>query len=140
MQNMKRKFFKVFLNKWQKMGISDAPSVVACDNCCQWALWHFGQEDNFIPRDVPKGHMVVYVGEEYKRFVIRITLLDHPLFRALLDEAREEYDFTAASKLCIPCDEEVFLSVVRCATSPHNQRIFSSLRTHSTKLFTKFYS
>lgn len=139
MKNMKMKFLKAFLNKWQKMGISVAPSV-ACDNCCQWALWRFRHEENFIPRDVPKGHMVVYVGEEYKRFVIRITLLDHPLFKALLDKAREEYDFTAASKLCIPCDEEVFLSVVRCATSPHNQRNLLSLREHSTKLFTKFYS
>ncbi|KAI3957359.1 hypothetical protein MKW98_003080 [Papaver atlanticum] len=72
-----------------------------------------------IPKDVPKGHLVVYVGEDYKRFVIKISLLKHPLFKALLDRAREEYNFTHPhSKLCIPCEEKVFLSVIRCANTP----------------------
>ncbi|KAE8713197.1 Indole-3-acetic acid-induced protein ARG7 [Hibiscus syriacus] len=48
-------------------------------------------EESSIPRDVPKGHLAVYVGEDYKRFVIKITLLKHPLFKALLDRARDEY-------------------------------------------------
>ncbi|XP_074354588.1 auxin-induced protein 15A-like [Apium graveolens] len=117
MKNLKMKFCKEFLNKWQKMGNSVAPAA-DCDSCCQWALWRFiHQEEDYIPRDVPKGHLVVYVGKEYRRFVIRITLLDNPLFKALLDQAQEEYDFTASSKLWIPCDEDVFLSVVRCAKS-----------------------
>ncbi|KAI3917090.1 hypothetical protein MKX01_003539 [Papaver californicum] len=72
-----------------------------------------------IPKDVPKGHLVVYVGEDYKRFIIKISLLKHPLFKALLDRAREEYNFTHPhSKLCIPCEEKVFLSVIRCANTP----------------------
>ncbi|KAI3987285.1 hypothetical protein MKX01_003035 [Papaver californicum] len=72
-----------------------------------------------IPKDVPKGHLVVYVGEDYKRFVIKISLLKHPLFKALLDRAKEEYNFTHPhSKLCIPCEEKVFLRVIRCANTP----------------------
>ncbi|WOH06090.1 hypothetical protein DCAR_0625513 [Daucus carota subsp. sativus] len=116
--NLKMTVFQEFLNKWQKMGNSVAPTA-DCDNCCQWALWRFRhqEEEDYIPRDVPKGHLVVYVGKDYKRYVIRITLLDNPLFKALLDQAREEYDFTATSKLWIPCDEDVFLSVLRCAKS-----------------------
>ena len=72
---------------------------------------------------MPKGHLVVYVGENHKRFVIKVTLLNHPLFKALLDRAQEEYDFTADSKLCIPCDEYLFLDVLRCASSPQTDRI-----------------
>ncbi|KAG2262441.1 hypothetical protein Bca4012_012906 [Brassica carinata] len=79
-------------------------------------------EKPHIPHDVPKGHLVVYVGKEeesYKRFVIKITLLHDPTIRALLDQSKEEAydDFTSGgSKLCIPCDETLFLEVLRCAS------------------------
>ncbi|KAF7146382.1 hypothetical protein RHSIM_Rhsim04G0145000 [Rhododendron simsii] len=125
MKTMKAKFLKVCLNKWQKMGSRVIPSAASCDCCRQWVLWPSKQEDKCIPSDVPKGHLVVYVGEDYTRYVINITLLNHPLFKALLDQAQEEYDFTAASKLCIPCDENIFLSVVRCAASPQDLRLLS---------------
>ncbi|XP_010490802.1 PREDICTED: indole-3-acetic acid-induced protein ARG7-like [Camelina sativa] len=75
-----------------------------------------------IPHDVPKGHLVVYVGKEeesYKRFVIKIKLLHDPIFRALLDQSKDEAydDFTSGdSKLCISCDETLFLEVIRCAS------------------------
>ncbi|KAG9445641.1 hypothetical protein H6P81_011769 [Aristolochia fimbriata] len=50
-----------------------------------------------------------------RRFVIRVAFLDHPLFKALLDRAREEYNFCSRdSRLCIPCDETIFLNVLRC--------------------------
>ncbi|CAF2362298.1 hypothetical protein BRARA_J02826 [Brassica rapa] len=79
-------------------------------------------ENLHIPHDVPKGHLVVYVGKEeesYKRFVIKITLLHDPTIRALLDQSKDEAydDFTSGdSKLCIPCDEILFLEVLRCAS------------------------
>ncbi|XP_060174503.1 auxin-induced protein 15A-like [Lycium barbarum] len=117
-------FLKACQNKWQKMG-TKVITCANCGKCCKWTKWPFVQEDNTLPRDVPKGHLVVYVGKYQKRFVIKITLLKHPLFKALLDQAQEEiYDFThVESKLWIPCDENIFLSVIRCATSPKNRRI-----------------
>ncbi|KAJ7976942.1 Auxin-responsive protein [Quillaja saponaria] len=119
---MKEKFVKACVNKWRKMGSRVIPCS-ACEYCCQWTLCSSNlHEQCSIPKDVPKGHLVVYVGENHKRFVIKITLLNHPLFKALLDQAQEEYDFTTDSKLCIPCDENLFVSVVRAATYPDDRR------------------
>lgn len=122
---MKGKISRACMNKWRKMGSRVIPCA-ACDGgyCCQWALWPTANGEKSIPKDVPKGHLVVYVGENSKRFVIKITILNHPLFKALLDQARDEYDFTSTnSKLCIPCDENIFINVVRCASSPVHDRI-----------------
>ncbi|KAJ1398431.1 Small auxin-up RNA [Sesbania bispinosa] len=118
---MKSRFLRGCLNKCKKMG-SRVKTCAACEYCCQWVLWSSLHESCSIPSDVPKGHMVVYVGENHKRYVIKIALLQDPLFRALLDQAQEEYDFIADSRLCIPCDENLFLNVLRCATSSQNQR------------------
>ncbi|KAL8227093.1 hypothetical protein R6Q57_016925 [Mikania cordata] len=79
-------------------------------------------DEDYVPRDVPNGHLVVYVGENQSRFVIGVKLIKYPLFNALLDQAREEYDFTAGCRLYIPCHEDVFLSMVRCATVPQDRR------------------
>ncbi|XVE76169.1 hypothetical protein DITRI_Ditri12bG0151400 [Diplodiscus trichospermus] len=120
---MKGKFLKACLNKWRKMGSRVIPCS-SCDYCYQWATWpNSVHEESWIPRDVPRGHLVVYVGENYKRYVIKVTLLKHPLFKALLDQAQDEYDFTSDSKLCIPCEESLFLEVVRCASSPQERRL-----------------
>ncbi|XWS43579.1 hypothetical protein CRYUN_Cryun16bG0116400 [Craigia yunnanensis] len=124
---MNGKFLKACLTKWRKMGSRVIPCG-SCEYCYQWAKWpNSTHEESSIPRDVPKGHLVVYVGENYKRFVIKITLLKHPLFKALLDQAQDEYDFTTDSKLCIPCDECLFLDVVRCASSPQDRRLSQCL-------------
>ncbi|KAL0544972.1 hypothetical protein IC582_020102 [Cucumis melo] len=118
----KGRFIRACANKWRKIGSKVVPCT-ACEHCCQWVLWSPLHEDCFIPRDVPKGHLVVYVGENKRRFVIKISLLNHPLFKALLDQAQDEFDFTANSKLCIPCDENLFLSVVDRASAPDNRQI-----------------
>ncbi|CAI9766325.1 unnamed protein product [Fraxinus pennsylvanica] len=90
----------------------------AGNKCFQWCLWPSFHEEKIIP--ILQGFPVnqVYVGEGHKRYVIKMTLLDHPLFKALLDQAQELYDFITDSKLRIPCDENIFLSIVQCSTHP----------------------
>ncbi|KAJ4980121.1 hypothetical protein NE237_010901 [Protea cynaroides] len=98
------------------MGTKESPSATYYQCCCPWALKNF-------PKDVPKGHLVVYVGEGNKRFVIKVSLLKHPLFKGLLDQAKDEYGFsTTHSKLRIPCNENIFLDVVRCCTNSRMDR------------------
>lgn len=67
-----------------------------------------------VRTDVPKGHMVMYVGENMTRFIVKIGLLKKPGFVALLELARDKLDDSSTPlKLWIPCDEFAFLDVVR---------------------------
>ncbi|KAG7024163.1 Auxin-responsive protein SAUR50, partial [Cucurbita argyrosperma subsp. argyrosperma] len=68
---------------------------------------------NRIPSDVPAGHVAVCVGTSCRRFVVRATYLNHPVFKKLLVQAEEEYGFTNQGPLAIPCDESVFEEVIR---------------------------
>ncbi|KAL8051229.1 hypothetical protein ABFX02_06G133600 [Erythranthe guttata] len=63
--------------------------------------------------EVPKGHLVVYVGEsEKKRFVIPLSYLNHPSFQELLCHAEEEFGFRhPMGGLTIPCSEESFIDL-----------------------------
>ncbi|KAI4364256.1 hypothetical protein MLD38_020373 [Melastoma candidum] len=91
---MRPKFIRACLKKWRTV-------LHKCDRCCGLNLWPStlaplilrDEDSRPIPRDVPKGHLAVYVGEDEKRYVIRVSVLDDPLFLALLDEAREVYDY-----------------------------------------------
>ncbi|KAI3823440.1 hypothetical protein L1987_04876 [Smallanthus sonchifolius] len=134
---MQVKIVKAWLKRKRHTNVA---GWLSCEKWCPWTIrWtqsssslslssscmHEDDDDddeNCIPRDVPKGHLVVYVGENQSRFVINVKLLENPLFNALLEEAREVYDFTAGCRLYIPCDEDVFLSVVRCAAVPQDRR------------------
>lgn len=70
-----------------------------------------------IPADVPAGYVAVCVGTNSRRFVVRATHLNHPLFKKLLLQAEEEYGFANnRGPLAIPCDESVFEDVLRFLT------------------------
>ncbi|CAN1143138.1 Auxin-responsive protein SAUR20 [Linum perenne] len=66
-----------------------------------------------IPCNVPKGFLVVYVGEtQKKRFVVPLSYLNQPLSQDLLSMAEEEFGFDhPMGGLTIPCSEELFISV-----------------------------
>ncbi|THU59072.1 hypothetical protein C4D60_Mb03t21130 [Musa balbisiana] len=65
-------------------------------------------------RKVKKGWLTVTVGTEveaggFRRFVIPISYLYHPLFTGLLDSARDTYGFPSSGPLALPCSVDDFL-------------------------------
>lgn len=68
-------------------------------------------DDQDFPLDVPKGHFVVYVGENRSRYIVPISILSRPEFQSLLQQAEEEFGFDHERGLTIPCEEDVFESL-----------------------------
>ncbi|KAK4477162.1 hypothetical protein RD792_016375 [Penstemon davidsonii] len=71
------------------------------------------QSLNRYQTDVPKGHLVVYVGKIHrKRYVVPISYLNHPSFQDLLHQVEEEFGFNhPAGGLTIPCSENTFAEI-----------------------------
>ena len=65
-----------------------------------------------VPSDVPAGHVAICVGSRCRRFIVRASYLNHPVFRSLLRQAEEEYGFANHGPLAIPCEESVFEEVL----------------------------
>lgn len=59
-----------------------------------------------------EGCFSVYVGAGRQRFVVRTECVNHPLFRALLEEAEEAFGYAAAGPLELPCDAEALVGVL----------------------------
>lgn len=70
------------------------------------------------PSDVPAGHVAVCVGSSCRRFIVRATYLNHPIFKKLLVQAEEEYGFSHVGPLTIPCDESTFEEILRVVSRP----------------------
>ncbi|OAY52412.1 auxin-responsive protein SAUR23 [Manihot esculenta] len=64
-------------------------------------------------KDVPKGHLAVYVGEDQKkRFIVPVSLLNKPSFQELLRKAEEEFGFShSMGAITIPCREDIFIDL-----------------------------
>ncbi|KAL6635195.1 hypothetical protein ACP70R_027866 [Stipagrostis hirtigluma subsp. patula] len=88
---------------------------------------------------VKKGWLAVRVGEEDggggERFVIPIAYLYHPLFRRLLEAARDAYGYDySAGPLRLPCSVDEFLrlrALVDRETQASHSSSSSSHRVHA---------
>ncbi|KAK2982342.1 hypothetical protein RJ640_009039 [Escallonia rubra] len=60
----------------------------------------------------PKGHFVVYVGEEQRRFVVPTSCLKYPIFQQLLEKAAQVYGFNSHRGIVLPCDLPTFQRVI----------------------------
>lgn len=67
----------------------------------------------------PKGHFVVYVGEEHKRFVVPTFHLKNPSFQQLLEKAAEVYGFSHShTGIVLPCNVPTFLRAIDFKPTP----------------------
>ncbi|CAM8926598.1 unnamed protein product [Rhodiola kirilowii] len=71
----------------------------------------YHDDEDSLPGDVPKGHFVVYVGQNRTRYIVPISFLTQPQFQCLLQQAEEEFGFDHDMGLTIPCDEVIFRSL-----------------------------
>ncbi|KAM0935001.1 putative small auxin-up RNA [Dioscorea sansibarensis] len=60
----------------------------------------------------PEGCVSVYVGQENKRFFVRTEVINHHLFKKLLDDAERVYGFATEGPLKLPCNVELFQEVL----------------------------
>ncbi|KAG8379462.1 hypothetical protein BUALT_Bualt07G0091000 [Buddleja alternifolia] len=60
----------------------------------------------------PTGYFSVYVGPEKERFVVKTELVNHSLFKMLLEDAELEYGFTNEGPLHLPCEVNMFCKIV----------------------------
>lgn len=75
-----------------------------------------------IAGDVPAGHVAICVGINCKRFIVRATYLNHPIFQKLLNDAEEEYGFSNTGPLTVPCEESEFEEIIRFVSRPESKR------------------
>ncbi|KMS96503.1 hypothetical protein BVRB_9g224440 [Beta vulgaris subsp. vulgaris] len=96
-----------------------------------------------VPSDVPPGHVAVSVGINGRRFIVRASHLNHPIFQNLLLKAEEEFGFdNNEGPIFIPCDEFAFEEAVRVVTRSEklpsrcrvNESLSLPLLTESTQL------
>ena len=71
------------------------------------------EEDDHKPpknksRVAAKGFFPVYVGEEKKRFGMKMEMANHAVFKKMLEEAEREYGFSNGGPVLLPCHLDVF--------------------------------
>ncbi|KAI3688647.1 hypothetical protein L2E82_46378 [Cichorium intybus] len=60
----------------------------------------------------PEGFFPVYVGPEKQWFAVKTKYANHPLFRMLLEDAETEYGYNTPGPILLPCEVDLFYSVV----------------------------
>ncbi|KAK4784625.1 hypothetical protein SAY86_018993 [Trapa natans] len=63
-------------------------------------------------RVAPEGCFAVFVGPQKQKFFVKTEYANHPLFRVLLEEAEAEYGYSSEGPIELPCDVEVFYTVL----------------------------
>ncbi|GLJ24254.1 hypothetical protein SUGI_0462450 [Cryptomeria japonica] len=111
---------KQIVRKWRKLASSRKAALgfLSCKVFARLRRFSFEAMKDSNPRpgvpgDVPAGHLAVYVGKHFTRFVIRTAYLNYPVFRTLLDEAEQEFGFNYGGGIAIPCDELLFEQILR---------------------------
>ncbi|CAD5334535.1 unnamed protein product [Arabidopsis thaliana] len=58
------------------------------------------------------GFFTVYVGPTKQRIVVKTKLLNHPLFKNLLEDAETEYGYRRDGPIVLPCEVDFFFKAL----------------------------
>ncbi|XP_018475534.1 auxin-responsive protein SAUR71-like [Raphanus sativus] len=61
---------------------------------------------------IKKKCFTVYVGPMKQRIVVKTKLLNHPLFKNLLEDAENEYGYRRDGPIVLPCEVDFFFKVL----------------------------
>lgn len=86
-------------------------------------------------KDVPEGHVPIYVGDEMERFVVCAELLNHPVFVKLLNQSAQEYGYEQQGVLRLPCHVFVFERVLEALKLGVDTRHINELLNSSSEEF-----
>ncbi|KAG7954198.1 hypothetical protein I3843_11G003900 [Carya illinoinensis] len=87
---------------------------------------------------VPEGCFAVYVGAQKQRFVVKTKLVNHPLFKMLLDDAELEYGYNSEGPILLPCEVELFYKVLEEMKYSRRDEIFSPVQNLIPKVYCPF--
>jgi SAUR family protein len=74
--------------------------------------------------EVPKKHFAVCVGANAKQYVVPVSYISIPSFRALMDKSVEEFGSQRHAPLLLPCDEEAFEELLLNLERPPKSRLW----------------
>ncbi|KAJ1698218.1 hypothetical protein LUZ63_006730 [Rhynchospora breviuscula] len=66
----------------------------------------------------PEKHFTVCVGANAKPYVVPLSYVSIPSFRALLDKSVEEFGHTRQGPMVLPCEEEAFEELLSSLKQP----------------------
>ncbi|XP_030531758.1 auxin-responsive protein SAUR21-like [Rhodamnia argentea] len=86
-----------------------------------------GRSLSSLSSTTPTGFFPVYVGEGRQRFLVPTAFLSHPLFKMLLEKAREEFGFEHRNGLTVLCSVPAFREVLNAVEGCNGKFEFGEL-------------
>lgn len=74
--------------------------------------------------EVPKKHFAVRVGANAKQYVVPVSYISIPSFRALMDKSIEVFGSQRHAPLLLPCEEEAFEELLMNLEQPQKCRLW----------------
>ncbi|CAN8253461.1 unnamed protein product [Cochlearia groenlandica] len=106
---------------WEKMKSFGHTSSSTTSSIKKSKSWHgsFLHEDNNESKGKikkeshpPHGFFALYVGPTKQRIMVKTKLVNHPLFKNLLEEAENEYGYIRDGPIVLPCEVDHFLNIL----------------------------
>lgn len=73
--------------------------------------------------EIPKKHFVVCVGANSRQYVVPLSYLSIPAFRALMDASFEQFGYQKDGPMQLPCEEAAFEELLENLKQPPRRRM-----------------